>query len=255
MHSCVFANPFLLQSWEKAMEYSLQFDEGGGCKTCSKNDYYRLAKYIIFRGHVRNDFDKPLVEMDHRGVFIYPHDRILLRRTLNRRCEKMLADGLLVEAYKYMNEYKTSKIPIIGYREAVEFIQLENPTIRDFHQFLFAFQHATMTYAKRQMTWFRNSERLNKTFRVVPSGMFEEFNDVMANLLLELYHQTPEEYEKDDRFRAPLPTATKAETNLLKEYHVEFEVFDKPENVKFLLQTLQREKAILEAQKNTLRRT
>lgn len=121
-----------------------------------RNDYFRLAKLLHLRGEQRVGYDKPLLPMDHRGAFLFPEDRVLLRRTLDRRCEKMLAQGLLIEAMRYMHKYKNAKVPIIGYREAVQFIELDNPTHEDFRQFLLNFQAATNRYAKRQMTWFRN---------------------------------------------------------------------------------------------------
>lgn len=40
-----------------------------------------------------------------RGVFLYPRDRLLLYRSLDRRCEKMLADGLLEETVLLMKKF------------------------------------------------------------------------------------------------------------------------------------------------------
>ena len=82
-------------------------------------------------------------------------------------------------------------------------------------------------------------------FRVIPSGLYDDYNDFIAKSLVELYHMSPEEYASDPRWREPIPRVDTKEGFMFREYHPKFEVFDKPENVQYVIQSLSREKSRL----------
>ena len=54
----------------------------------------------------------------------------------------MVAEGFLVEVAALLHEHGRDKIlPLVGYRQAVEFLCAhDDPTVEDFHAFLAAFQ-------------------------------------------------------------------------------------------------------------------
>lgn len=80
-----------------------------------------------------------------------------LYRLIDKRCEKMLADGFLDEVKRLdaagLRENQ-SAAQAIGYRQALKF--LDSPqTEADYKHFVTAFRQASRNYAKRQRTWFK----------------------------------------------------------------------------------------------------
>lgn len=83
--------------------------------------------------------------------------RATLYQRIERRCEKMIAQGLLEEtAYlKQAGIYQNSSAAqAIGYRQSLDF--LGGPqTVERYRLFVEEFKKASRHYLKRQMTWFR----------------------------------------------------------------------------------------------------
>lgn len=119
----------------------------------------------------------------------------------------MVADGFLIEVAQLIHVHGASNLAhLVGYRQAVEFLQAHaDPTPRHLQQFVVFFQAATRSYAKRQLTWARRSHRLAPLLRFVPADAVDSDTDRLVGIFLELYHQTPEEYVRDDRWRATPP--------------------------------------------------
>lgn len=84
-----------------------------------------------------------------------PRDHLYHR--IERRCEKMVQDGLLdeVAALEKADIHRNSSAAqAIGYRQALDY--LSSPRRReDYLVFLDQFKQASRRYAKRQLTWFR----------------------------------------------------------------------------------------------------
>lgn len=80
-----------------------------------------------------------------------------LYKRIDKRCDRMLADGFLEEV-EYLNNKglpaNTSAAQAIGYRQALDFLKTER-TPEDYQKFVASFKQATRNYAKRQLTWFR----------------------------------------------------------------------------------------------------
>ena len=80
-------------------------------------------------------------------------ERDALYARINRRAEKMFADGLIDETKTLLAKYGEQSRPLtsLGYKQAMQFLRGE----MDRDLALAAAQQAHRNYAKRQMTWFR----------------------------------------------------------------------------------------------------
>jgi tRNA dimethylallyltransferase len=242
-----------MSCWDEAVNYAMPMDPEGVQKL-NRNDYYRLSRVVTI-AEDKNEkfsdlqgFETPQMELDLRGAFVYPEDRSSLYRSLDRRCEKMLADGLLEEVQNLLHlhggEFPRKIETIVGYRQTIEFLKRypSNPTPAEFKQYLYAFQSANRDYARRQMMYFRKSKKLNPVFRAIPSLPTMESAERTTEIILELFKMTPEEYAKDPRWRDPIPiVGSKAN----REYKSKQEVFGNVENVKLLLARLETERGRL----------
>lgn len=80
-----------------------------------------------------------------------------LYKRIERRCDKMLLDGLIEEVEKLKENgllENSSASQAIGYRQVLEY--LSTPQTRDhYRHFVEKFKQASRNYAKRQETWFR----------------------------------------------------------------------------------------------------
>jgi len=80
-------------------------------------------------------------------------EREVLYERINRRAEKMFADGLIEETESLLAKYGAGARPLssLGYKQAVQFLRGE----LDREAAVRAAQQGHRNYAKRQMTWFR----------------------------------------------------------------------------------------------------
>lgn len=97
-----------------------------------------------------------LLPYDFRCWFLHrPRHRLYHR--IDKRCEKMLHDGLLDEVERLKQEgllLNASASQAIGYRQALEY--LATPQTRcHYTHFVEEFKRASRHYVKRQLTWFR----------------------------------------------------------------------------------------------------
>ena len=105
--------------------------------------------------HTWKSRHKPL-NYDFRCWFLHRPKEHLYRR-IEKRCEKMLADGFLDEVRRLLKEgilQNSSAAQAIGYRQALDYLQTQQ-TQEDYRQFVDKFKQASRNYAKRQFTWFR----------------------------------------------------------------------------------------------------
>lgn len=82
--------------------------------------------------------------------------RTTLYHRIEKRCDKMLDDGLLEEVASHETEIRknSSAVQAIGYRQSLDY--LKTPQTRDdYRKFVEEFKKASRHYAKRQFTWFR----------------------------------------------------------------------------------------------------
>lgn len=105
---------------------------------------------LAWRGKVRP------ITFDYHCWFLHRPREHLYRR-IDKRCEHMLADGLLEEVIHMEKQglrENSSAAQAIGYRQALDYLSSPR-TEADFNRFIESFRRASRNYAKRQLTWFR----------------------------------------------------------------------------------------------------
>lgn len=93
---------------------------------------------------------------DFHCWFLHRPKDILYHR-VDKRCEKMIQEGLLEEVERLLQEgllQNSSAAQAIGYRHGIEYLQGKQ-TKEDYHKFVETFKQASRHYVKRQFTWFR----------------------------------------------------------------------------------------------------
>lgn len=95
-------------------------------------------------------------QYDFRCWFLYLPREILYPQ-IEKRCERMLAEGLVEEVTRLKKQGligNRSAAQAIGYRQCIEY--LDSPQSQeDWDHFSLTFKQASRRYAKRQFTWFR----------------------------------------------------------------------------------------------------
>jgi tRNA dimethylallyltransferase len=135
-------------------------------KTITKNDKQKIVRALEIMTLTNKKVSKLAWKgrkkpqnYDFHCWFLYrPKEKLYAR--IDKRCEKMLAQGFLEEVKaleKSGIRLNNSACQAIGYRQALEFLQSEQ-TAKDYQQFEERFKQATRQYAKRQETWFRKEE-------------------------------------------------------------------------------------------------
>jgi tRNA dimethylallyltransferase len=83
-----------------------------------------------------------------------------LYRRIDKRCDKMLADGFLDEVHRLDEQglrENSSASQAIGYKQALEYLDSAQ-TKADYQKFVDKFKQMTRNYVKRQFTWFRRED-------------------------------------------------------------------------------------------------
>ncbi len=122
---------------------------------------------------------------DFRCWFLY-QPKELLYPQIDKRCEKMVANGLLEEVKRLEKEgLRKNSIAsqAIGYRQCLEY--LDSPqTQKDWDKFVEEFKRASRRYAKRQFTWFRR-EPLFRWLNIAKTSF-----ETAAEILIQDYEQS-----------------------------------------------------------------
>lgn len=87
--------------------------------------------------------------------FNRPRDSLYHR--INKRCDKMVEQGLLLEVEELIKQgIKNNRTAAqsIGYRQAIEYLESPKGKVH-YERFVESFKQATRHYAKRQITWFK----------------------------------------------------------------------------------------------------
>lgn len=81
-------------------------------------------------------------------------ERELLYERINRRCDAMIQEGFIEEAQKCLPYRESNALKTVGYTEAFQYLD----GTWSYDTFMDAFKQRSRNYAKRQVTWFRNSK-------------------------------------------------------------------------------------------------
>ena len=167
----------------KAALYDYKFDNENIANTYeeySTEDLYNMLKKIdnntdihpnnrkrIIRAlNYYNNTNKPLSEKEKNDKLLYPTifiglttDRVTLYDRINKRVDKMIDEGLLIEAKKiYDSNVKTKAVLTpIGYKELFEYFD-GNKSLEECIELI---KQRSRRYAKRQYTWFNNQMNIN----------------------------------------------------------------------------------------------
>lgn len=119
--------------------------------------------------HYNDDYDFYIIGLND--------DREILYKRINQRVDEMIDEGFMAEC-KYIYELtddNSQSIQAIGYREA--FMYLNNEI--SFKNMVSLMKKNSRKYAKRQLTWFRQDERIHW----MNLEDFNKFEDIEKNCL------------------------------------------------------------------------
>ena len=129
-----------------------------------KNDSQRIIRALeIIQGTSRTvssqlgNIDDDLLKDNHViQLGIFPTERSLLHKRIDKRLKEILNDGLIEETKKILDTYKIKQdhpaLKAINYKQAIKYINNDYNEDELYLKALFA----TRQFAKRQITWMRS---------------------------------------------------------------------------------------------------
>jgi len=176
-----------------------------------ENDWYRLRRCLevaystpsdgaAFTGVKTGELES--YGFDVRCFFLCPTDRMSHYAVVDRRCERMLVNGLVRETVEFPLSDMVQKA--IGYRQVLEYLNRDHAREKDeaaFDEFIGNFQSATRRYAKRQMQWYRKDSNFVFVPVDVTQGGSEATSEVAANAIM--YHVGLSRAEYDKQRKQP----------------------------------------------------
>lgn len=153
-----------------------------------KNNVKRVIRAIeicLVTGEKKSDIDRKNSEVvdkyDHRVITLAFENRDLLYRRIEKRVDQMIAEGLVEETRRLMEEgvfeRSVTAAQAIGYKELFPYLRGE-ASLEDCVDEL---KMATRRYAKRQFTWFSGKEYARRITVDNENGM-RNFEDIVNNL-------------------------------------------------------------------------
>lgn len=144
------------------------------------NNRKRVLRAIeLISSNVDNTSRSKKNELVYDALIIFLNDnRESLYDRINKRVDKMLADGLIEEVKNIgINNYSITSKVAIGYKEVIQYLNNEI----DYNEMVELIKKNSRHYAKRQFTWFKNQDNCQ-----VVNINLEDFNktiDEVYNLI------------------------------------------------------------------------
>ncbi len=144
------------------------------------NNRKRVLRAIeLISSNVNNTSRSKKNELVYDALIIFLNDnRESLYDRINKRVDKMLADGLIEEVKNIgINNYSMTSKVAIGYKEVIQYLNNEI----DYNEMVELIKKNSRHYAKRQFTWFKNQDNCQ-----VVNINLEDFNktiDEVYNLI------------------------------------------------------------------------
>lgn len=144
------------------------------------NNRKRVIRAIeLISSNVDNTSRSKKNELVYDALIIFLNDnRESLYDRINKRVDKMLADGLIEEVKNIgINNYSITSKVAIGYKEVIQYLNNEI----DYNEMVELIKKNSRHYAKRQFTWFKNQDNCQ-----VVNINLEDFNktiDEVYNLI------------------------------------------------------------------------
>ncbi len=138
-----------------------------------------LRAIELISSNVDNTSRSKKNELVYDALIIFLNDnRESLYDRINKRVDKMLADGLIEEVKNIgINNYSMTSKVAIGYKEVIQYLNNEI----DYNEMVELIKKNSRHYAKRQFTWFKNQDNCQ-----VVNINLEDFNktiDEVYNLI------------------------------------------------------------------------
>lgn len=123
----------------------------------NKSRVLRALKVIKSTGQpIYSFFNKTSNNRDFKVIYIGLNlDKTVLLDRINKRVDKMITNGLVDEARKFIKYRNCNSLQTIGYKDVYEY--LDNNTL-NLENLMTNIKLRTRQYAKRQMTWFRKNK-------------------------------------------------------------------------------------------------
>ncbi len=161
-----------------------ELDEAAA-ETIHKNNVKRVIRAIeicLVSGQKKSDIDKKNSSLSEKYepcvITLSFHNRELLYDRIDKRVDKMIAEGLVEETKRLMEkgvfENSVTASQAIGYKELFPFIRGET-ALEDCVDEL---KRASRRYAKRQITWFSGKDYARKIYVDDENGM-KTFEDIV----------------------------------------------------------------------------
>lgn len=144
------------------------------------NNRKRVLRAIeLISSNVNNTSRSKKNKLVYDALIIFLNDnRESLYDRINKRVDKMLADGLIEEVKNIgINNYSMTSKVAIGYKEVIQYLNNEI----DYNEMVELIKKNSRHYAKRQFTWFKNQDNCQ-----VVNINLEDFNktiDEVYNLI------------------------------------------------------------------------
>lgn len=137
------------------------------------NNRKRVLRAIeLISSNVDNTSRSKKNELVYDALIIFLNDnRESLYDRINKRVDKMLADGLIEEVKNIgINNYSMTSKVAIGYKEVIQYLNNEI----DYNEMVELIKKNSRHYAKRQFTWFKNQDNCQ-----VVNINLEDFNETI----------------------------------------------------------------------------
>lgn len=214
-------------NWPKCFD-ELKAVDPDYAKIILKNDFYRLKRALaVYRStgkplsHYKRRPSKLLEAYDFRCFFITA-DREYVCSNIDRRCEEMLAKGLLEEAFKFSKrglsvDCKAGRS--IGYFESLNLLESFKRTAlqpdfdeenyaafkrekEHFFKFLEEFKAATRQYSRKQENWFASKSEFKWIRRSNPFTPIDPPSSPLFSSVLKAIQMPREDYDAGDGWLA-----------------------------------------------------
>lgn len=140
------------------------------------NNRKRVLRAIeLISSNVDNTSRSKKNELVYDALIIFLNDnRESLYDRINKRVDKMLADGLIEEVKNIgINNYSMTSKVAIGYKEVIQYLNNEI----DYNEMVELIKKNSRHYAKRQFTWFKNQDNCQ-----VVNINLEDFNKTIGEV-------------------------------------------------------------------------
>lgn len=157
-----------------------------------KNNVKRVMRAIeicLVTGEKKSEIDKKNAEIvdryDHKVITLAFENRELLYGRIEKRVDQMIAEGLIEETRRLMDEgvfeRSVTAAQAIGYKELFPYLRGEASLVSCVEEL----KAATRRYAKRQVTWFSGKDYAHKVY-VDDGKQLKTFEDIV-NISIKLF--------------------------------------------------------------------